>query len=109
MKETIIKAEGVRFSVVRDSRVVGRAYLYLLRNDLHSRPFGLLEDVHVDEGFRGTGIAGELLVAVLKKADSYDCYKIIATSRDDGTREAVHAWYVRLGFTKYGKEFRFNL
>lgn len=107
MKEVSVDAKGVRFSVVRDGKEVGRAYLYLLNNDLHSRPFGLLEDVYVDSSYRGGGVAKELLEAVLKKAEE-NCYKLVATSRNDGTREVVHEWYVRLGFTDYGTEFRMN-
>lgn len=105
MKINEVPAAGVRFSVDRGEKEVGRAYLYLLRNDLHERPFGLLEDVHVDESCREQGVAAELLEAVLFHARN-TCYKLIATSRADGSRDSVHAWYVRLGFSEYGREFR---
>jgi hypothetical protein len=48
-------AEGIRFSIRRDDREIARAYLYLMHNDLHAAPFGLLEDVYVDEAHRGEG------------------------------------------------------
>ncbi len=108
VKEDIIKADGIRFSVSDDGKEVGRAYLYPLKNDLHSRPFGLLEDVYVDEKYRGKGVASQLLEAVTQKAKALNCYKLIATSRNDGTRQAVHDWYLRLGFADYGTEFRIN-
>ncbi len=107
MDQTVVVATGIRFSIKRANEEVGRAYLYLIKNDLHDKPFGLLEDVYVHTSYRGQGIAGELLDAVLKKA-SEACYKLIATSRDDGTRTDVHAWYERLGFKNYGREFRIN-
>lgn len=107
MKEAAVDTKGIRFSVLRDGKEVGRAYLYMLNNDLHNRPFGLLEDVFVDSSYRGEGIAKELLEAVLKKAEE-NCYKLIATSRNDGTRSTVHEWYIRLGFNDYGTEFRLN-
>ncbi|MCA9360149.1 GNAT family N-acetyltransferase [Candidatus Nomurabacteria bacterium] len=107
MKEAAVYTKGIRFSVLRDGKEVGRAYLYMLNNDLHNRPFGLLEDVFVDSSYRGEGIAKELLEAVLKKAEE-NCYKLIATSRNDGTRSTVHEWYIRLGFNDYGTEFRLN-
>jgi GNAT superfamily N-acetyltransferase len=90
MDEEILKVKGIRFSVARDGKEVGRAYLYLLKNDLHTKPFGLLEDVFVDEMYRDKGIARELMTAVLKKARTLNCYKLLATSRNDGTRESVH-------------------
>ncbi len=108
MHECVIHYRGIRFSIFRDNREVGHAYLYFLMNDHHERPFGLLEDVFVDPLYRGRGIAREIIDAVVEKVRYERCYKLIATSRDDGTREAVHAWYVRRGFTDYGTEFRMN-
>jgi len=40
-------ASGIRFSVNEDGREIARAYLYVMTNDLHDAPFGLLEDVFV--------------------------------------------------------------
>lgn len=102
-------AKGLRFSVHKEGKEVAHAYLYLLSNDLHNTPFGLLEDVHVDDSHRGTGIGRELLSAVTARAREERCYKLIATSRDDGTRQSVHEWYIRLGFRDYGTEFRMDL
>ncbi len=107
MKKDIVHVNGIRFSVVIDGKEVGRAFLYILKNDLHERPFGLLEDMFVDPGFRGKGVAKELLEVVLSEAEKA-CYKLIATSRNDGTRQSVHDWYTRLGFKDYGTEFRIN-
>ena len=91
-----------------DGVEVARAYLYVLTNDLHDTPFGLLEDVYVESSCRGTGVGRELLANVLERAKSEKCYKLIATSRNDGTRQMVHDWYIRLGFRDYGTEFRMD-
>lgn len=99
---------GVRFSIRESEREVGRAYLYLLRNDLHPEPFGLLEDVFVAPEYRGGGQGNNLVRAVIERARDEGCYKLVATSRNDGTRDAVHTWYKRLGFEEYGTEFRMN-
>lgn len=99
---------GIRFSIQESGQEVGRAYLYLLRNDLHPEPFGLLEDVFVAPEHRGGGQGNELVRAVIERARGEGCYKLIATSRNDGTRDAVHTWYKRLGFGEYGTEFRMN-
>jgi GNAT superfamily N-acetyltransferase len=100
-------AQGIRFSIQKDGIEVARAYLYLMHNDLHQEPFGLLEDVYVDERHRGQGFGSELVQAVIKAAKQHHCYKLIATSRK--SREKVHELYQKLGFEDYGVEFRMNL
>lgn len=96
-----------RFSVEREGKEVGRAYLYLIRNDLREAPYGFMEDVFVDESCRGEGIGTELTNAVIAKAKEVGCYKLLATSRME--RPQVHALYEKLGFIKWGFEFRMDL
>ena len=103
-----ITARGLRFSIKNDTEEVGHAYLYILQNDLHKEPFGLLEDVFVREDQRSSGIARKLLERILEYARTEGCYKLIATSRNDKTRDSVHNWYIRLGFRDYGTEFRLD-
>lgn len=107
MEQRELVAFGHLFFEVRGGREVGRARLYLIENDLHDRPYGLLEDVWVDERYRSEGIGGRLVQAVIAKAKE-QCYKLVATSRNDGTRDEVHDWYKRLGFTEWGTEFRMD-
>ncbi|MGC9602438.1 MAG: GNAT family N-acetyltransferase [Minisyncoccia bacterium] len=109
MHKQEIAARGTRFSINKDGREVARGYLYLLTNDLHAEPFGLVEDVYVDEKYRSLNLGRELLAEIISEARHNKCYKLIATSRNDGTRQAVHDWYVRLGFRNYGTEFRMEL
>lgn len=85
---------------------IGRARLVLIANDLHEEPYGLLEDLYVAPSWRSAGIGRELHDAVLAKAREQGCYKLIGASRNDGTRDAVHAWYERLGYVRHGIEFR---
>ena len=99
-----LAAEGIRFSVNIDGVEVARAYLYLMHNDLHSEPFGLMEDVFVDESQRGEGLGTRLVNEVIAAAKENRCYKLIATSRD--SRPNVHELYRRLGFSDHGREFR---
>ncbi|MGC9605218.1 MAG: GNAT family N-acetyltransferase [Minisyncoccia bacterium] len=101
-----IKGRGIRFSVEDGEREVARAYLYLLPNGLHEQPFGLMEDVWVDEGFRGKGLGTGLVRQVVARAKSEGCYKLIATSRH--SRPKVHELYRRLGFKDHGLEFRID-
>jgi GNAT superfamily N-acetyltransferase len=100
-------ARGIRFSIGDERGEVARAYLYIMRNDLHDVPFGLLEDVFVAESERGSGLGTALVKEVIAAAREAGCYKLIATSRV--SRPKVHELYERLGFASYGIEFRLNL
>lgn len=106
VKSKKVAAEGIRFSVTVDGLEVARAYLYLMHNDLHQVPFGLMEDVYVDESQRGRGLGTRLVNEVFAAAKENGCYKLIATSRD--SRPKVHELYRHLGFSDHGREFRIN-
>ncbi|MGC8993550.1 MAG: GNAT family N-acetyltransferase [Candidatus Aenigmatarchaeota archaeon] len=107
IREKIVKTEGIKISFEENGKEVGRCFIYLIKNDLHEEPYALLEDVFVDENFRGRGIGTELVKKAIEKAKSLGCYKIIATSRFE--RENIHSWYEKLGFKKFGFEFRMDL
>jgi len=55
IKRKTIKEEGIKFFIEVDGKEIGRAFLYILYNDLHKKPFGLLEDVYINEDLRGQG------------------------------------------------------
>lgn len=99
-------SEGIRIAIRQDGRELGRAYLYILRNELHDKPFGFMEDVFVDEEARGQGIGTLLVREVISQARLSGCYKLIATSRH--SRKGVHKFYRRLGFSEWGAEFRID-
>ncbi|MDZ7611895.1 MAG: GNAT family N-acetyltransferase [Candidatus Moranbacteria bacterium] len=102
-----IESFGVKFSAKDESgKEIGRAFLYVMKNDLHQRPFGFMEDVFVKEEARGQGIGKKLVQAVVEKARENSCYKLIATSRH--SREKVHQMYENLGFYDQGLEFRID-
>lgn len=98
------RASAVKFTAEKDGQVIGRAYLYILYNDLHTAPFGLMEDVFVEEAERGKGIGSALVKAVIEEANTQGCYKLIGQSRYG--REPVHELYEKLGFKDHGKNFR---
>jgi len=98
------KAYGIKFFIEKDGQEVGRAFLYIMHNDLKKEPFGLLEDVFVDEKMRGQGIGTALLNQVIAKAQELGCYKLVATSRYG--RDEVHKMYEKRGFQDFGKEFK---
>lgn len=107
MMKKEIEGKGIRFSQEINGKEIGRAFLYILYNDLHKRPFGFLENVFVDEKCRGKGIGTELVNKVIEEAKKQGCYKIVATSRYSRTK--VHKLYQSFGFENWGIEFRLNI
>ena len=96
---------AVKIVLEEDDKILGRAYLYVIFDDRHDKPYGLF-DVFVGEEQRGHGLGTKLVEAVIAEAKAQECYKLIGTSRY--SRPKVHAWYKSLGFKDYGKEFRMD-
>ena len=106
LQKIIKQSTAVKIQILEGTRKVGRASLYLIYNDLHKRPYGLMEDVFVNESLRGQGLGTKLVLEIIKQAKKYKCYKLIATSRM--ARSKVHKLYQRFGFKKHGIEFRID-
>jgi GNAT superfamily N-acetyltransferase len=102
-----INVQGIRVSVKEGNKEIGRAFLYILKNNLKKKPFGYLEDLFVDERFRRQGIGTKIIKEVINLARENNCYKIVATARY--ANENVHRLYKRLGFKDFGKEFKMYL
>lgn len=100
------QCSGIRISLRDGDKEVGRAFLYIMRNDSHTQPFGFMEDVYVTDKVRGQGLGTLLVQSIIKLARDSGCYKLIATSRHN--RERVHRLYTNLGFHNHGTEFRID-
>ena len=107
MEVTEISSHAKKLVITENGQEVARAFIYLIKNDLHEQPYALLEDVFVQEKFRGQGLGIKIINAAIEEARKAGCYKIIGTSRYE--RENVHKFYQKMGFKDYGKEFRMNL
>lgn len=105
-KKVFKDAYAVKLVANDGAKIVGRAFLYVLYNDLHAEPFALLEDVFVDEAYRSKGIGRKLVEAAMAAAKEEKCYKIICTSRHG--KEELHKWYEGFGFKNHGVEFRLD-
>ncbi len=106
VKAQTVNAKGIKFSLVEEESEIARAYLYIMHNDLHREPFGLLEDVYVAENHRGRGLGTQVIEQAIEAAKEQGCYKLIATSRK--SRPQVHQLYQKLGFHERGLEFRLD-
>ena len=105
-KEVKKDCYAVKITAEENGQIIGRAFLYLIHNDLHEEPYGLVEDVFVDEAARGSGAGTKLVQAIIAEAKARGCKKLIANSRHE--RPAIHKWYEKLGFRNYGLEFRMD-
>lgn len=101
------KQNAIRISAIEEDAEVGVLYLYLIKNDSHKEPYGLLEDLFVKEPYRKRGVGGALVTEAVEECKRLGCYKVIGTSRM--ARKEVHRFYERLGLKKYGYEFRIDL
>jgi GNAT superfamily N-acetyltransferase len=106
IEERPSEATTYYFEVVRGEKKIGRGRLIVAQNSLHNKPFGLLEDIKVEDHLQNQGIGTQLINAIITKAKTLGCYKLIATSRFE--REKVHQWYKKLGFIHTSKGFRMN-
>ena len=107
LKQELFPAESLKLVLAEKGKEIARVWLYFIRNDLHSKPYALIEDLFVQEEYRGKSFGTKMMTAAMEEARRKGCYKILATSRHE--REAVHNLYRKLGFKEYGKEFRMDL
>lgn len=101
------QSQVIKFEIKDGQQVQGRAFLYLIYNDLHAEPYGLMENVFVYESQRGKGIGSQLVRLVVAEAKALGCYKLVATVRM--SKGVVCSWYEKFGFKNHGVEFRMDL
>jgi|SRR3989338_1624460 len=107
LSKSIKASKTIKFEIKDGKKIIGRAFLYIIKNDLHKAPYGLLEDLFVEEEYRSQGLGKKLLLRVIGEAKKRKLYKLIGTSRT--FRTAVHSFYEKYGFKKWGAEFRMDI
>src|SRR3989344_6573686 len=90
-----------------DNKIVGSATILYLPIPAYGKPYAYLEGLVVDKNFRHKGVGTALLGKLVELAKGKGCYKFVGTSRF--ASEDVHKFYEKLGFLKWGFEFRKNL
>jgi len=90
-----------------DGRVAGTATIYYIKVAARAKPYALLEGLVVDKKQRHHGIGSKLFKECVEVARRKNCYKMIFTSGND--RKDAHDFYEKLGFKKWGAEFRKDL
>lgn len=105
-KRETSKQKGIKFIIKRGNEDIASAYLYILYNDFHKRPFSIIEYVIVNKAYRSQGLGTRIVRAMIDEAKKQDCYKLLLWSRYSKPR--VHSLYKKLGFKDWGKEFRMD-
>lgn len=96
------------FMAQLDGRMTGAFTLYLLPNTTRNgRPAAILENIIVDEPYRGRDIGRAMLEFVRERAREQNCYKLSLTS--NAKRQEAHAFYLRCGMVQHGLSFRYVL
>lgn len=86
------------FVLEQEGDVIGTLTLYVLPALSHNgRPFGLVENVVVDEAARGGGFGRVLMEHAESVARERGCYKVSFTS--NAKRTDAHGFYEHLGFS----------
>ena len=90
-----------------DDKIIGTATIYFIDVAAHGQPYAFLEGLVIHEDHRGNGHGTAFFKECTKIAKTKNCYKMIFTSGTD--REDAHKFYEKLGFKKWGYEFRMDL
>jgi ribosomal protein S18 acetylase RimI-like enzyme len=99
---------AVYLAAADDGSVVGTFALLVMDNLAHmGTPSAVVEDVCVDEQFRGQGIGRAMMDFAMELARQHGCYKLALSS--NAAREGAHAFYRSLGFEQHGLSFHVAL
>ncbi|MFI6262855.1 GNAT family N-acetyltransferase [Micromonospora sp. NPDC051006] len=86
------------FVLERDGAVVATTYLNVIPNISRSAsPYAVIENVVVEESWRGTGLGKEIMAGTLQAAWDAGCYKAMLMT--GSRRPATHAFYKACGFS----------
>ncbi len=102
----IIADKNHHMAVYEDnSRVVGTATLLVQRNLSHGgKPYGHIENVVVDNSYRGKGVGLKLLKYLINIAREEGCYKLVLNCNDSNI-----PFYEKIGFRVHEREMRLDL
>lgn len=97
----------IKITAEENGKVAGWAYLYVIFQDRHQEPYGMMENVYIEQEYRSRGLGGLLVKLLIEEARKQNCYKLIGTSKHN--KPEVHAFYKKHGFKDIGLEFRMDL
>jgi GNAT superfamily N-acetyltransferase len=101
--ELIRRAPALRLFIPEDDgQVVATTYLNVIPNLTRGgSPYGVIENVVVDESARGRGFGKQIMAATLREAWAARCYKVMLMT--GSTNPGTHAFYRSCGFSPNAK------
>lgn len=95
--DVILANPSIALIVAKDGEhIIGMGTLYMLPKI--GRLSSYIEDVIVDETYRGQGLGEKIVLELIEVARTRGAHSITLTSRPE--REAAHKLYIKLGFKK---------
>jgi GNAT superfamily N-acetyltransferase len=107
MQKQPAEASGIRFVIEEEGSIVAWAYLFIMKTERHDEPYGVMENIYVEQEHRGKGYGKQIVQAIIDEAKKQGCYKLLGQSRYSA--EYVHKMYEKFGFKDHGKNFRLDL
>ena len=98
---------AVKVTAEDGDKIIGWGFLYVIFQDRHAEPYGLLENIYIEQEYRSQGIGTQVMSKLIQEAKDRGCYKLICTSKQEN--EKAHIFYERFGLKKIGYEFRMDL
>lgn len=87
-----------------DNKVIGSGSIFKLEK-LHYKPVGQIEDVVIDEKWRGYGLGKTIIEKLVEIAvNEFKCYKVILNCLDHNI-----GFYNRCNFNNSGNQMRYNI
>ena len=104
LKKIISNQDHIIHVAEIDGKIIGSTTLLIEQKFIHNGGrVGHIEDVVVSKEFEGRGIGMKLVVSLLKKAKTMNCYKTILDCKED-----LIPFYERIGFKEESNQMRYN-
>ena len=104
LAEILSRADHALLVAERGGAVTGTLHLVMAPNLTHDgAPWAVVENIVVDEGFRGQGVGRALMDEAERRAREAGCYKVQLMSADE---RGVGAFYEGLGFELRARGYR---
>ena len=104
LEKIILNPDHIIHVAEKNGKIVGSTTLLIEQKFIHNGGrVGHIEDVVVSKEFEGKGIGMKLVISLLEKAKTMNCYKTILDCKDE-----LIPFYERIGFKQESNQMRYN-
>lgn len=97
----------IKFTIVKDEKEIGKAYLNILSNDEHEHPFGIVNEISMPYEAIKNGMGEKFVEAIKDEAIARKCYRLTVIS--EHYKKGVNNQLSRSHFGRHGIEFRIEI